>query len=240
MRIRQKLSRLASRPLLPLIWGVLWRVALGAMVFSVVMIVLFRFVNPPYSSEMLREKFHGRPVAHAWVPLEKISPHLIKAVIMSEDARFCLHNGIDWRQVEQAWQEAWEGKSKPRGASTIPMQTIKNLFLWSDRSYVRKALELPLAYLADLIWPKRRLLEIYLNIVEWAPGVYGAEAAARYHFKIHPARLSSVQAARLAAALPNPIVRRAGRPGPYTRRIAAIIHKRMANAAPWVSCALNK
>lgn len=207
--------------------------------FSIIIIFSMRYFNPPFSSEMLRQKFNGRPVNQTWVPIYNISPNLIKAVIMSEDARFCFHNGVDWRQVEKAWQEAMEGKKKPRGASTITMQLVKNQFLWADRSYLRKALELPLAFMVDLILPKRRQIEIYLNIVEWAPGVYGARAAARHHFKIHPSKLSSRQAAQLAASLPNPIVRRAGRPGPHTRRIAAIIHKRMAHAKPWVNCAFK-
>ena len=221
------------------IWGVLWRIVLGGVVFCVLLTILLRFVDPPVSSEMLRAKFNGQTIKQNWVPIEQISPHLIKAVIMAEDARYCLHNGVDWRQMEQAWKEVWEGAKKPRGASTITMQTVKNLYLWSDRSYLRKAVEMPLAYLVDFVWPKERQLEIYLNIVEWGPGVYGARAAARYHFKTTPMRLSSRQAAQLAASLPNPIVRRAGRPGPLTRRIANIVHKRMKTAQPWVKCALK-
>lgn len=216
----------------------LLQMLVGALGFAVLMAVLLRFFDPPFSSEMLRAKFHGEPVTYRWVPLEAISPNLVKAVIMAEDARYCLHNGVDWRQMEQAWQEVLEGDQKPRGASTITMQTVKNLFLWSDRSYIRKAIEMPFSFLVDFVWPKRRQMEIYLNIVEWGPGIYGAHAAARYHFKVAPDRLTSRQAAQLAASLPNPIGRRAGRPGPLTRRIAGIIHKRMAGADPWVKCAL--
>lgn len=220
------------------LWLILFRIAIGALAAMILIIVLFRYVNPPTSTEMLRHKLSGGTVTHSWTDIEAISPHLIRAVIMSEDARFCLHNGIDWRQVEKAWQEAMEGAKKPRGASTITMQTAKNLFLWADRSYVRKALELPMAYLMSVIWTKQRQMEIYLNIVEWAPGIYGAKAAARHHFKRLPNKLTARQAAQLAAALPNPIVRRAGRPGPYTRKIASIIKKRMVNADHWVKCAL--
>ncbi len=223
----------------PRLWGIVWRVMLGAVVFFVFLTVLLRYVDPLFSNEMLREKLMGRSVTYEWVPIEKISPHLVTAVIIAEDGRYCYHNGVDWRQMEQAWAQAWEGSKKPRGASTITMQTVKNLYLWSDRSYVRKLIELPMAYMIDFIWSKQRQIEIYLNIVEWGPGIYGAKAAARAHFKTVPSRLSKRQAAQLAASLPNPIVRRAGRPGPYTRKIASIIYKRMANARPWVNCALK-
>ncbi len=229
----------SPKSVLGFFWYVLSRILLGAVVASLVLIFALRYFNPPTSTEMLRYKLGGGVVHHEWVDIEKISPHLIRAVIMSEDGQYCRHNGIDWRQVEKAWQEALDGAKKPRGASTITMQTAKNLFLWAERSYIRKALELPMAYLMNMTWSKRRQMEIYLNIVEWAPGVYGAKAAARYHFKRLPHQLSATQAARLAAALPNPIVRRAGRPGPYTRKIAGIIKKRMANSSPWVRCVLN-
>lgn len=219
-------------------WHYLSRILIGGIFATLIVLFLLRYINPPTSTEMLRQKFNGKPVTHEWVDLKEISPHLISAVIMSEDARFCLHSGIDWRQVEKAWQEALDGAKKPRGASTITMQTAKNLLLWADRSYIRKGLELPIAYMMDLIWSKQRQMEIYLNIIEWGPGIYGAKAAAQHHFKKHPKQLSRREAAQMAAALPNPIERRAGRPGPYTRRIATIIHQRMKSAAPWVNCAL--
>ncbi len=233
-RLRSGWSRFRFRSL----WQIIWKIALGALVFTLLITLTLRFVNPPFSSEMLRAKFHGQTVRYEWAPLEEISPHLIAAVIMAEDARFCRHNGVDWRQMEMAWQEVMEGDGKPRGASTITMQTVKNLFLWSDRSYIRKAIEMPLSFLVNIAWPKRRQMEIYLNIVEWGPGIYGARAAARYHFKRATNKLTPRQAAQLAASLPNPIVRRAGRPGPLTRRIAGIIHKRMGQAGPWIKCVL--
>ena len=125
----------------------------------------------------------------------------------------------------------------PRGASTIPMQTAKNLFLWPGRSYIRKALEIPLAYAVRFGWGRRRLLEIYLNFAEWAPGVFGAEAAARHHFKRTAARLTPRQAALLAATLPNPYLRRAGRPGPRTRRLATVIEDRkMKDSSRFLRC----
>ena len=232
-------ARIFKKSPLGLLWYVSSRIVIGAFAAALILIFALRYFNPPTSTEMLRHSLLGGTVRHEWVNIEKISPHLIRAVIMSEDGQYCRHNGIDWRQVEKAWQEALEGAKKPRGASTITMQTAKNLFLWADRSYVRKALELPMAYMMNLMWSKRRQMEIYLNIVEWAPGIYGAKAASHHHFKRAPHRLTTSQAALLAAALPNPIVRRAGRPGPYTRKIAAIVQKRMAHAHPWVKCVLQ-
>lgn len=230
----------SPRPRLALAWGIAWRIAVGAITFVLLVTILFRFVNPPFSSEMLRAQLFGEGVRQEWVSLEDISPNLIRAVIVAEDGRFCQHGGVDWRQVEQAWQEALEGDKPPRGASTITMQLVKNLYLWSNRSYVRKALEVPIAFVTDVFWSKRRQIEVYLNIVEWGPGIYGAKAAAAHHFKTQPSRLTARQAAQMAAALPNPIERRAGRPGPYTRRIAGIIYKRMRGAGPYVQCALPR
>jgi monofunctional biosynthetic peptidoglycan transglycosylase len=120
------------------------------------------------------------------------------------------------------------------------MQTAKNLFLWSERSYLRKAIEIPLAYLTSLFWSKPRMMEIYLNIVEWGPGVFGAEAASRHHFGKSASRLTRREAALLAAALPNPHVRKAGRPGPRTQRLAQTIERRMPNARSRAACVLNR
>ena len=121
------------------------------------------------------------------VPLSEISPNLVQAVIASEDQRYCLHNGVDWGALRDVVDDE-DGPS--RGASTLPMQTVKNLFLWHGRSYLRKALEVPLALYFDAVVPKKRILEIYLNIAEWGPGIYGAEAAAQYHFGVPAAKLS--------------------------------------------------
>ena len=123
-----------------------------------------------------------------------------------------------------------------RGGSTIPMQTVKNLFLWNSRSFVRKALELPLAVTADFIWSKRRLMEIYLNIAEWGPGIYGIEAAARHHFKVPASKLTSRQAALLAVSLPNPFDRNAGKPGRGLRRLASLIERRARGAGDYIRC----
>lgn len=210
-------------------------VPLSLLGFIIFLIALYSIVNPPVTTLTIARHILLRPVHQTWLPLDKISKQLPRAVIMSEDAKFCYHWGVDWGAVEQVWEDLEDGEA-PRGASTISMQTVKNLFLWHSRSYIRKVLEVPLAYVSSLFWSKRRMMEIYLNIAEWGPGIFGAEAAARHHFNKSASQLTRHEAALLAAALPNPFIRRAGRPGPKTRRMANRIEKRMAAAGRWVKC----
>ena len=151
-------------------------------------------------------------------------------MISSEDGHFCRHRGVDWGELKEAIESAGDGIA--RGGSTISMQVVKNLFLWPSRSYLRKALEIPLAYVIEALWPKRRILEIYLNIAEWGPGIFGAEAAARYHFRKSALLLTPREAALLAVSLPNPFERQAGRPGPGTLRLADNLLLRMRAARP--------
>lgn len=208
---------------------------LALILYVLILIVAYTIFNPTLSTFMASQVFSGGDVQQKWVTFEKISRHLPTAVIVAEDSRYCEHNGVDWKAVEKVISNLDED-DQPRGASTIPMQTVKNLFLWSDRSYIRKALEVPLAYTTSLLWSKRRMMEIYLNVVEWGPGIYGAQAASRYHFGKSAANLNPNEAALLAAALPNPIVRRAGRPGPRTRRISRVIRQRMRAANGLTAC----
>lgn len=210
-------------------------IAVSVAGFFVFLLFLYKVANPPGSMLMAYETLVGNEVEHKWVPLEAISPNLIRAVIVSEDGQFCRHWGVDWRAIGMAIDQA--GVDGPRGASTISMQTVKNLFLWNSRSYVRKALEIPLTYAIELVWSKSRILEIYLNIAEWGPGVYGAEAAARYHFRKSAARLTPDEAARLAAALPDPLGRDAGNPGHATARAASRV-RRWMDGNPAVRCVL--
>lgn len=212
------------------------RLAAAIIAVLIAVILLYRFVNPPFSTLMLAKKVTGHSLKHEWVPLDQISRHLVRAVVTSEDARFCRHWGVDWTEVEDAIERAEETGEGPRGASTIPMQTVKNLFLWQSRSYVRKAIEIPLAYVTSLFWPKRRMIEIYLNIAEWGPGVFGAQAASRQHFRRSAAKLTRAQAAQLAAALPNPHVRNAGRPGPRTRALSRRIAARARKGGAPLGC----
>ena len=194
---------------------------------------LYRVVDP-VSTLMLWRWATGARVVRSKVPLDRIAPVLPATVVASEDARFCSHRGVDWVEIREALDEA-DDLSEARGGSTITQQLAKNLFLWGGRSYVRKALELPLALWIDLVLPKRRILEIYLNIAEWGPsGQFGAEAGARYAFG-KPARdVSAREAATLAAVLPNPHRRSARIPGPAVRRLADVLEARGRSAD--VSC----
>ncbi len=205
------------------------------LVLPYLLIIIYRFADPPFSALMLRNSALGESFDYRWREFENISPNLAVAAVLAEDARFCQHWGVDWSAVGDVLGNLEEGET-PRGASTIPMQTAKNLFLWPEQNYVRKALEVPLAYFMTLIWPKHRVVEIYLNIAEWGPGIYGAEAAAQYHFGKPAASLAVGEAALLVAALPNPHRRNAGQPGPQTRRLAARIQARMAREARDASC----
>lgn len=189
------------------------------------LILVYRFIDPPFSTLMVQRWFGGTEIHQTFVPLEKVSPNLIRAVVVSEDGRFCQHYGVDIQEIRAAIKRGGDGT--PRGASTISMQVVKNLFLWPAKSYIRKAIELPVTYAMELIWPKWRVLEIYLNIAEWGPGIFGIEEASRYHFKKSAASLSQREAARLAVSLPNPFRRIAGKPGPGTRRLATVIQRRM-------------
>ena len=215
---------------------------IGALVLAGVLalVLAYRFVNPPYSSLMVANALAGRTLKHRWVALQDISPHLVRAIVASEDARFCSHWGVDWNAVEDAIVRAEERRRGPRGASTIPMQTAKNLFLWQRRSYLRKAIEIPLAYVMSALWPKRRMLEIYLNVAEWGTGVFGIEAAARHHFRTSAAKLTLRQSAQLAAALPNPHVRSAGRPGPKTRALARRMEQKLKRGGAALDCIYPK
>lgn len=205
--------------------------------WPIVMTLVYAVVAPPVSNVMLLRALGGAGIDRQWASLEEISPWLPRAVIASEDARFCAHNGVDWIEFQNVIDDALDKDEAPvRGASTIPMQTAKNLFLWDGRFAIRKALELPLAMWMDLIWSKRRMIEVYLNIVEWAPGVYGAEAAARHHFGKSAKNLTKTEAARLAAVLPNPIRRNAGKPSKGVRAIASRILVRMAGIGPYLAC----
>jgi monofunctional glycosyltransferase len=194
---------------------------------SVVAVALYRVMPPPATPLMLIRAAQGHGLVKTWHPLEEISPNLVRAVIAGEDARFCQHHGFDLDAIGRAWERYRGGGGRLFGASTISMQTAKNLFLWPGRDWLRKALEAWFTVWIELAWSKRRIIEVYLNIVEWDSGVYGAEAAARHYFGKPAAALSVREAARLAAVLPDPLDRSASRPGPTARRHAAFIREQM-------------
>ncbi|MGH6792923.1 MAG: monofunctional biosynthetic peptidoglycan transglycosylase [Methyloceanibacter sp.] len=214
------------------------RLFLFVIVALVVSIVLFRFVNPPITSVIALNKLKGTTVRQHWVPLKDMSRNLPLAVIASEDGRFCLHWGVDWSAVKEAIDEGG-GLAGFRGASTIPMQTAKNLYMWNRRSYVRKIIEAPLAYLITFIWPKERVMEVYLNIAQWGPGLFGAEAASRHYFGKSAAALTKREAALLAVTLPNPVQRNPARPDRRMRLIADTVQRRLPIIAKRADCVLG-
>jgi monofunctional biosynthetic peptidoglycan transglycosylase len=190
-----------------------------------VLLVMLRSVDPPTTGVQIQRRVEamisGKPYhkRSKFVPLERISPNLQHAVIAAEDGNFYRHHGIDWGQVEQVAHESSETGQIRRGASTIAQQLVKNLFFTTHRNPVRKAFEYTLAPMADWILGKRRVLELYLNVIEWGPAVYGAEAAAEYHYHTSAAKLDREQSARLAACLPSPRKRRPARMDQYSALI---------------------
>jgi monofunctional biosynthetic peptidoglycan transglycosylase len=217
-------SRSEPRPARRLLRGAVLLVA-AVLLLPYALTPLYLVVRP-VSTPMIWRWITGARVERNYVPLSAMAPVLPLAVIVAEDARFCSHSGVDWRQVREVIEDA-DDLSEARGGSTITQQVAKNLFLWPGRSFVRKALELPLAHWIDLIVPKRRLIEIYLNIAEWGPnGEFGAEAGARYAFGKPARALSAREAALMAAVLPNPARRSARHPGPSVRRLAGIYEAR--------------
>jgi len=196
---------------------------------------IYRFVDP-VSMPMLWRRIAGQRVERIVVPLDHISPALALAVLVAEDGSFCRNRGIDLGAIREAVKQSGD-IGEARGASTITQQTAKNLFLWEGRSFVRKALELPLALWLNLVLPKRRILEIYLNIAEWGPnGEFGAEAGARWAFGKSARDLTPYQAAALAAILPNPVRRSAKTPGVLVRRLAALYERRSIQFAALDAC----
>jgi monofunctional biosynthetic peptidoglycan transglycosylase len=167
------------------------------------LVCLYRFVPPPLTPLMVIRLFQGEGLDKDWVPLSAISPELQRAVMASEDAKFCTHHGFDWAAIDNA-MDVYEDGGHVLGASTISMQTAKNLFLWPGRDFLRKGIEAMLTVMLETVWPKRRIMEVYLNIIEWGPGIYGAEAAARHYYRKPAAQLTQREAAALAAVLPSP------------------------------------
>ena len=215
-------------------WRVfLWLMAIG-LGSSIFFVILYRFVNPPVTPlmviRMIEQSSDNQPLKlrKNWVSLDKISPSMPLAVIASEDNLFKEHHGFDMDAIEKAreYNLKKEGK-KLRGASTISQQTAKNLFLWPQSSWFRKGLETWFTLLMELIWPKERILEVYLNIMETGKGLYGAEAVARNHFNSTAAKLTPQQSALIAATLPNPLVYNSRQPGPYIHRRQGQILRQM-------------
>lgn len=210
---------------------------LAFFVLSLFAVILYKYI-PVYITPLMLlrtgeqlwkgEDFH---LEHQWVPLEKISPALIQAVIASEDNLFLNHKGFDWEQLEKAMAESRKGK-RQRGASTISQQTAKNVFLWPSRSYFRKGLEAYFTVLIEWIWGKERIMEVYLNSIEMGKDIYGAERIARINFSKPAQQLTSSEAALIATTLPNPLRFSSARPSPYIRQRQAAILDLMKKIGP--------
>jgi len=211
---------------------VLAYVLAGAFVASVLGVVVLRFLPPPISAVMAEDwlgaKLHGDSaytLRYRWVAWDRVAPALPLSLVAAEDQRFPQHHGFDFVAIQKALDEADDGE-RLRGASTISQQVAKNLFLWSGRSFVRKGLEAYFTVLIETLWPKRRILEMYLNIAQFGDGIYGAGAASQVFFRTTPDRLDAQQSALLAAVLPNPLRFKVDKPSAYVmRRVAWIRHQ---------------
>jgi monofunctional biosynthetic peptidoglycan transglycosylase len=200
------------------------------MLASLGWVIAYRFIPVPFTWPMARDAIQGKHVERTWVPLSGIAAAVPRAAIGAEDSRFCEHYGFDFAAMEAAAarnaKAADNGSAKVRGGSTISQQTAKNAFLWPGRSYLRKGLEAYFTVLIEAIWGKPRIMEVYLNIAEMGPGIYGVEAAAQHYFNTSAAKLTPAQSARLAAILPQPIKRDAAKPGRFVKRYANRIERR--------------
>lgn len=214
-------------------------IGIGLALLAVTALTLsyrFAFVHP-VSTLMLHDKITQTPYKRQWVSLRHIAPSLVYSVMMAEDARFCAHSGVDWQALQQAAADAaLEDDDRPRGASTITMQVVKNLFFWKSRSYLRKATEIPIALWVSALLPKKRIMEIYLNIAQWGKGIYGAEAASRRYFGISAADLTPRQSALLAIALPSPLKRNPFYLDSALLARAAIIERRVLAGSGYIGC----
>jgi monofunctional biosynthetic peptidoglycan transglycosylase len=216
MAARKKPEPEADLPKPPLLRRIrlwLWRGLVGLAAFYGVLIVLFSFVPPPINIYQAQEAWRLGGIEKDWVGWDEIAPVMARSVVAAEDANFCLHWGFDMAAIREAIEEGGA-----RGASTLSQQVVKNTFLWHGRSYLRKAMEAAITPVIELLWSKQRILEVYLNTAEFAEGVFGVQAAAQHHFGVDAADLSALQAARLAAVLPNPKDRSASQPSDFVRK----------------------
>lgn len=224
-----------KRSLLGRLFRALLVVILALVAIPVVLVPVYWFVDP-VSVPMLERYLTGRPVDRQWRDIDTVSDRLKASVVMSEDGGFCRHPGVDLGALREEFEDFIAGR-EARGASTITMQVARNLFLWNDRSLVRKVLEIPLALYIDLVLPKRRIMEIYLNIAEWGPdGQFGIEAGAQQAFGIDADALSWERAALLTVALPNPMLRLPASPNAGLRKVAEIVEERARTYGDRADC----
>ncbi len=215
-----------SGGLLRLLRNLVVTLVLVLLVVPPLWVAIYRVVPPPITVLMIERSLHGQGLDRRWAPISRISPAMTRAVIASEDSRFCAHHGFDFNAIDKALEHNEARPGRIRGGSTISQQTAKNVFLWPDRSYVRKGLEAWFTVLIEAMWGKRRIMEVYLNTVEMGPGLYGVEAASERYFHTGAGNLTPAQASRLAAVLPSALKWKAADPGPYVRRRTARIGAR--------------
>ena len=201
------------------------------------LVLIYRDFAPPGTLLMVYRLFEGEGIKKEWKPLEKISRHVPAAVIALEDAGFCSHDGFEWVAIFEAAADQARGETTLRGGSTITQQTSKNVFLWPSRTFVRKGMEVPFTFMIEWAWGKRRIMEVYLNVIEWGPGIYGVEAASRHYFGKSSGGLTRREAALLAAILPNPRRWSAAKPTPYIHRRAGTALSRMNSPELKTRCA---
>ena len=231
-RYNARSPRLRPRPMLRALLRRLTKLLLWLTALSVLLVLVLRWVPPPFTALMVERKIESWTsgasidLQRNWRPWKELPDDLKMSVIAAEDQKFADHWGFDIAAIRAAFEHNERGGSL-RGASTLSQQVAKNLFLWSGRSWLRKGLEVWFTGWIELLWPKQRILEVYLNSVEWGNGIFGAEAAAQHHFDIGAPYLSASQASQLAAVLPNPREWNAGRPGPHVRSRAAWIRKQV-------------
>lgn len=203
-------------------------------------VVLWAWVLPvPGTLLMVQRTVEGEGWRHEWISIDEVPFTLFAAIVAGEDNNYCFHQGVDWTALAKAVKEVERGKrDQARGASTLSMQVAKNLLLWPGRDLIRKGLELTYVNWIEALWSKRRILEVYVNIVEWGPGIYGVEAASRSLFGVPAAKMTERQAALLAAVLPNPREWNAGNPGPYVKQRASELQQRARDlvAAGYLDC----
>lgn len=218
------------------------RVLRGLLAFIILvpllLTLLYRYAPVPATPLMVIRLFEGESLNKQWQPATNIANSLKMSVIAAEDNKFCQHNGFDWGAFADVASE-FKNQGKLRGGSTISMQTAKNLYLWPSRSWVRKGLEAVYTPMLELLLPKDRIMTLYLNIAEFGPGIYGAEAAAQAYFKTTAAQLTPHQAALLAAVLPNPRLYHVAKPSAYVRDHANTIQKRVQQLGPLLNCVSN-
>ena len=220
------------------IWRLLWKTAIWFLGLSIGLVIIYRFVPVPITPLMVIRLFEQTfdpkkdvRLYKDWEPMSNISKNAPQAVVGAEDQKFLEHKGFDFEAMEKAWENNKKGK-RIKGASTITQQTVKNVFLWPSRSYVRKGLEAYFTVLVELLWSKERILEVYLNVIEMGDGVYGIEAAAQTYYKKPAAKLSRSQAAMIAAVLPNPRRWSPARPTAYIKGRQSWIMRQMNNLEP--------